>query len=127
MIISGRTPRPTLPDLVVKAEPSSWFVRPGDRVTLEGEVTNQGQALAGPFHLTLDAGSEGQQKVSLEGLGPGQTAPVKLGPITIKHWIAGHSVLLTVDSGKEVTESNERNNRCELVLWDTSAPPFPPH
>lgn len=127
MIIHGQAPRPSLPDLVVKAEPSSWFVRPGDRVTLEGEVTNHGQAVAGPFHLKLDAGSEGQQKIPLEALGPGQSLPVKLGPITIKHWIAGHSVQLTVDSDREVNEGNERNNRCELVLWDTSAPPFPPH
>lgn len=125
MIINNRKPRPPLPDLVVKAEPSDWFVRPGDRVTFDAVVTNRGLAPAGPFHLKLDAASEGQDERPLEALAPGQTANVTLGPITIRHWVAGHNVTLLVDSDQQVEESNERNNRYELTLWDTSAPPFP--
>jgi hypothetical protein len=123
-------PRPALPDLVVKhVEPSAWFVRPGDRVTLQVELVNQGTAPAGAFHVKADAGWDGQEKQPVEALQPGQTHTLQLGPLTIQTWTSGHSITVMADCDKEVAESKERNNKYDLTLWDPQppAPPFPPY
>lgn len=130
MIISNQPhqPRKTpLPDLVVShVEPSDWFVRPGDTVTFEVQVKNQGLAAAAPFHVLLDADYDGKTKIAVPGLAPGETNSVAMGPLTILTWSHGHPITVTADCDREVTESKERNNRYDLTLWDPS-PPFPPY
>jgi subtilase family serine protease len=119
-------PRPPGPDLVVTdIEPSTYFPHPGEAVTFQVEVQNQGDADAPAFNVRLEASRNGQDERRLEGLAAGSRTRVGMGPIFIDAW-SGHTwVEALADSSREVPESNEGNNWASIVLWGPE-PPRPP-
>lgn len=126
-----------IPDLVgssfVAVQDADW----GASVTVTGQVTNQGDGAAnGPFNVAIYAGSRStinRLSVSLgevtipDGLAAGQSVPftatVRL-PANPVPGMASSGILhlgLKVDSQRQITEANERNNAGVGPGYDQSA------
>lgn len=114
------------PDLKIDAfEPTTYFPRPGDRVYFDVRVINRGEADATGFNVELSgSGIPRGTKVRVEGLKPGETAEFEMGPMNVL-WRDFNFAEVRADSDREVTESNERNNRKSVTLIGPE-PPEPP-
>jgi pSer/pThr/pTyr-binding forkhead associated (FHA) protein len=94
----------------------------GQQAQVRITIRNAGQGAARPFEWTWQAGSEGSLGGRVPGLSPGQTTVVAV------TWTPGgtYGSLVTeaqVDTGDEVTESDETNNRLAATVQVVEAPP----
>ena len=108
------------PDLAVVI--SSLIVSPssitaGDTVTISVSVENGGTAAAGAFSVLINvsnpSGLAMSKPISVPGLQPGERAPLTA------TWTASEgswTVTVLVDSGRQVSELSESNNRADVPL-----------
>ncbi len=113
---------PPCPDLVGQVVSYTFPLSRGCDQPLEGMFTitvcarNQGEAPAGPFHVS--ASDHFFDEVAFDGLAAG-AQDCRVQPL---HSIGGYGVL-SVDSRSEVAESNEGNNSSEFFVAALSATP----
>ncbi|KAF0243163.1 MAG: hypothetical protein FD180_3546 [Planctomycetota bacterium] len=124
---------PELPDLAVAEVQAPEAAGPGERVTIQVQVQNQGRSAAGPFAIhvrTRPASLWLRASAVVEGLAAHEerviplafTVPSETALFGSQRYLGSFTVLISVDPLKQVQEADEIHNAREVaVSWTPSA------